>query len=324
MKRLMLTVAGAALGIGMTMPSLAQTTDADCRKMFENADTNKDGALGAGESDKFVVLMSTKPKDAAMVTMEEFLAECRKDAFKTIQEAALAPPAQDSNAAAKSSSDAASGSTAATQPTTEQSASSTTTTEQSASGSVTTEQPAASTTTEQSASTATTEQSSAATTTEQTTTATTDEPASTTTTTTTTTTTEPSTAEQSATTDQPAATTTEQSAATSDQPAASASGEGAAKAGEMLASKLIGTTVMTSDNQSIGEVNDIVIDVENEKAAQAIIGVGGFLGIGEKNVAIDLSRLNVTTDGATNSWTVVIDTTQDELNQMPEYKAAAK
>jgi sporulation protein YlmC with PRC-barrel domain len=231
-----------------------------------------------------------------MVTMEEFMAECRKDAFKTVQDAALSP-APDSNTAAKSSSETASGSTAATQPTTEQSASSTTTTEQPSASSeqtATVEQPAAeqpATTTEQ---TAAAEQPAA------------EQPATTT--------------EQTAAAEQPAA---EQPATTTEQPAASADAGATAKPGEILASKLIGTTVMTSDNQNIGEINDIIIDVENQEAAQAIIGVGGFLGIGEKNVAIELNRLKVTTDGATNARTVVLETTADELNQMPEYKAAA-
>ncbi len=91
-----------------------------------------------------------------------------------------------------------------------------------------------------------------------------------------------------------------------------------------MASKLIGATVMSVDNRNVGEINDLIIGVESEKAAQAIIGVGGFLGIGEKDVAVDLSRLNIKTDSTTNAWTIVIDTTEDELNQMPEYQAAAK
>jgi sporulation protein YlmC with PRC-barrel domain len=287
MKKLMLTVASAALGIGMVIPGNAQTLDADCQKLFEQADTNKDGSLGAGESDKFVVLMSAKPKDAGMVTMEEFMAECRKDAFKSIQEAAVTP-APDSNSAAKTSSDvAAEGSTSATQPatSTDQAAASTTTSAEQTTTTATVEQPAASTTTATTDPAATAEQPAAST-------------------------------DQAATAEQPAASTgqvaTDQAATPAHQPS-----------GDMLASKLIGTTVVSIDNQNIGEINDIVIDVENQEAAQAIIGVGGFLGIGEKNVAVELNRLNVRTDANSNSWTVVLDTTEDELKQMPEYKAAA-
>ncbi len=150
MKKLMLTVASAALGVGIAWPASAQISDADCQKMFETADVNQDGSLGAGEVDKFLVLMSTKPKDASMVTLDEFMAECRKDSFKTVQEAAVAP-APDTNNAAKSSADenvtAEQPSTATEQPATaeqpaagqDSSTSTTTTTEQSA----TAEQPAA-------------------------------------------------------------------------------------------------------------------------------------------------------------------------------------
>jgi sporulation protein YlmC with PRC-barrel domain len=228
------------------------------------------------------------------------MAECRKDAFKSIQEAAVTP-APDSNSAAKTSSDvAAEGSTSATQPatSTDQAAASTTTSAEQTTTTATVEQPAASTTTATTDPAATAEQPAAST-------------------------------DQAATAEQPAASTDQ--AATAEQPAAStgqvATDQAATPAhqpsGDMLASKLIGTTVVSIDNQNIGEINDIVIDVENQEAAQAIIGVGGFLGIGEKNVAVELNRLNVRTDANSNSWTVVLDTTEDELKQMPEYKAAA-
>ncbi len=307
MKKLMLTVASAALGVGIAWPATAQTSDADCKTMFETADVNKDGSLGPGEADKYVVLMSTKPKDANLVTLDEFLAECQKDAFKDMKAAAVAP-APDTNTAAK---DSASENVTAEQPSTstEQSAaveqpaagqdSSSTTTSDPA---VTAEQPAAG---QDPAVTA--EQPAAgqdpAVTAEQPTTTTGQDAASS--------------AEQPAATEQPAV---------PEQPAAGATAEATTMQtpASVMASNLIGTTVMSVDNRNVGEINDIVIDIESEKAAHAIIGVGGFLGIGEKNVAIELNRLNIKTDSNTNTWTIVLETTEDELNQLPEYQAAAK
>src|SRR5262245_59774694 len=52
-------------------------------------------------------------------------------------------------------------------------------------------------------------------------------------------------------------------------------------------SKFKGTDVLGPDNAHIGNVNDMLFD-KNGKILGLIVGVGGFLGIGEKNVAIDM------------------------------------
>ena len=56
-------------------------------------------------------------------------------------------------------------------------------------------------------------------------------------------------------------------------------------------SKFKGTDVLGPDNAHIGNVNDMLFD-KNGKIMGLIVGVGGFLGIGEKNVAIDMSALH--------------------------------
>ena len=53
-------------------------------------------------------------------------------------------------------------------------------------------------------------------------------------------------------------------------------------------SKFKGSDVLGPDNAHIGNVNDMLFD-KNGKILGLIVGVGGFLGIGEKNVAIDMS-----------------------------------
>src|SRR5437868_8846257 len=53
-------------------------------------------------------------------------------------------------------------------------------------------------------------------------------------------------------------------------------------------SKFKGTDVLGPDNAHIGNVNDMLFDKQG-KILGLIVGVGGFLGIGEKNVAIDMS-----------------------------------
>jgi len=53
-------------------------------------------------------------------------------------------------------------------------------------------------------------------------------------------------------------------------------------------SKFKGTDVIGPDNAQVGSVNDMLFD-KNGKILGLIVGVGGFLGIGEKSVAIDMS-----------------------------------
>ena len=57
-------------------------------------------------------------------------------------------------------------------------------------------------------------------------------------------------------------------------------------------SKFKGTDVLGPDNAHIGNVNDMLFD-KNGKILGLIVGVGGFLGIGEKSVAIDMSAFQV-------------------------------
>jgi hypothetical protein len=62
-------------------------------------------------------------------------------------------------------------------------------------------------------------------------------------------------------------------------------------ADQWVFTKFRGTDVLGPDNTSIGSVNDLLFD-ETGKIIGMVIGVGGFLGIGTKNVAIDMSAFN--------------------------------
>ncbi|WP_114947133.1 PRC-barrel domain-containing protein [Microvirga calopogonii] len=59
---------------------------------------------------------------------------------------------------------------------------------------------------------------------------------------------------------------------------------------QIMASDLIGTRVVSANNESIGDVNDVILD-RNGQVMAAVVGVGGFLGIGEKNVAVPFNSL---------------------------------
>src|SRR3982751_1716366 len=51
------------------------------------------------------------------------------------------------------------------------------------------------------------------------------------------------------------------------------------------ASKLVGGTVFGANNERIGDINEVLLD-QNGMADAVVVGVGGFLGIGEKDVAV--------------------------------------
>ncbi len=71
----------------------------------------------------------------------------------------------------------------------------------------------------------------------------------------------------------------------------------------------------------VGEVSDVVIGTNGEVDA-VLVDVGGFLGIGEKTVAISMDSLNLIPDGDTdNSYFVVAQGSKDQLDQAPKYDA---
>jgi len=59
----------------------------------------------------------------------------------------------------------------------------------------------------------------------------------------------------------------------------------------MRGSKLMGTDIYGSDNQKIGDLDDVILDRQG-KIQAIVVGVGGFLGIGEKNVAIPYDQVH--------------------------------
>jgi len=106
-------------------------------------------------------------------------------------------------------------------------------------------------------------------------------------------------------------------------PAASILASGyAATDRDNLATEIIGRQVYASaaaDAEHIGDVNNLVIG-EDGGIAAVIIGVGGFLGIGEKNVAVTFSELDWVT-AADNSERFVLATTREALEAAPDFRA---
>ncbi|MGX9966901.1 PRC-barrel domain-containing protein [Roseomonas sp. F4] len=81
------------------------------------------------------------------------------------------------------------------------------------------------------------------------------------------------------------------------------------------ASQLVGSNIYNEENNSIGEIDDLIVPPQGGQPV-AIISVGGFLGIGAKLVAIPYERL--THDAERNRW-VLRGATKDSLESLPAF-----
>jgi septal ring-binding cell division protein DamX len=61
---------------------------------------------------------------------------------------------------------------------------------------------------------------------------------------------------------------------------------------QFLATRFRGTDVIGPNNQKVGDVNDVLFDSKG-RVVGIVVGVGGFLGIGQKDVAIDLAAFEI-------------------------------
>jgi sporulation protein YlmC with PRC-barrel domain len=136
--------------------------------------------------------------------------------------------------------------------------------------------------------------------------------------------------------------------------APAAASDSASFQGTWRASKLVGLNVYNDNNESLGSINDLLTDKSGNIKA-VVIGVGGFLGVGEHLVAVPLDKIKfvnepivyagaaaptsgsanrpATTTGAApnapavaskpNPWYpdhAVLSATKDQLKAMPEFK----
>ncbi|OCP00314.1 MULTISPECIES: PRC-barrel domain-containing protein [unclassified Ensifer] len=92
---------------------------------------------------------------------------------------------------------------------------------------------------------------------------------------------------------------------------------------QIAASTYMGQTVYNAGDESIGEINDLIIKKDGAVEA-AVIGVGGFLGIGEKNVAVPFDRITIAEQPNTDDLKLTTTETADTLKAAPEFKTKAQ
>jgi sporulation protein YlmC with PRC-barrel domain len=86
---------------------------------------------------------------------------------------------------------------------------------------------------------------------------------------------------------------------------------------EFRTSKLVGSKVYNNANENIGSIEDIVLKPDGSMD-EVVLSVGGFLGIGDKYVAVPFNALKVSRDG--DSTKIMTDGTKDSLKALPDYK----
>jgi len=124
------------------------------------------------------------------------------------------------------------------------------------------------------------------------------------------------------------------------------------KEGQWRSSKLIGVNVYNDNNEKIGDINELIVD-KSGKVDEVVLGVGGFLGMGEHYVAVPMEKLkwsnepvrsstssaapannqgtttgeansaNRTNRSASEKWYpdhAVFNATKDQLKAMPQFK----
>ena len=89
----------------------------------------------------------------------------------------------------------------------------------------------------------------------------------------------------------------------------------AAAATAVDAKKLIGEDVRNAAGDRVGDINTVILD-KSGQVKTVVVGVGGFLGVGEKEVAMAWHDLKM----APNGDYVIANVTKDQLKAMPEYK----
>lgn len=93
---------------------------------------------------------------------------------------------------------------------------------------------------------------------------------------------------------------------------------------QVLASSLLGWPIYSSasaagEMDQVGDVNDIVLGADGNATA-VVIGVGGFLGVGEKDVAVSFDRLSWK-QGEEGNW-LLVSASREELENAPEFETS--
>ena len=84
-------------------------------------------------------------------------------------------------------------------------------------------------------------------------------------------------------------------------------------------SHLVGLNIKNTANETVGEIEDIILD-DKMMMKGFIVSVGGFLGLGERHVAVAPADLKFVRASSGNAVTATMNATKESLKAMPQYK----
>lgn len=87
---------------------------------------------------------------------------------------------------------------------------------------------------------------------------------------------------------------------------------------DILASELMGVSVENTEGETLGSINDVVIH-DDLGVKAVVIGVGGFLGLGQKHVAVNYDEIDRVRNDV-GDITLVFAATTEELENAPEFQ----
>ncbi|SFN03114.1 Sporulation protein YlmC, PRC-barrel domain family [Bradyrhizobium sp. Rc3b] len=80
--------------------------------------------------------------------------------------------------------------------------------------------------------------------------------------------------------------------------------------GNWRASKLMGLNVYNENNEKLGDINELLVD-KSGKINAVVIGIGGFLGMGEHDIAVSMDKLKFIEEPVRTSSTSTTTTSRD-------------
>jgi hypothetical protein len=93
-----------------------------------------------------------------------------------------------------------------------------------------------------------------------------------------------------------------------------------AQISELTSDKLEGARVYGPKEEDVGEINKLVMNDNGKGVKLFVLDIGGFLGLGEHQIAVTPNELNIVRNANGDDVRVYIDANKDTLKAQPEYK----
>lgn len=103
------------------------------------------------------------------------------------------------------------------------------------------------------------------------------------------------------------------------RPEVTREGYKATEAAELTADKLEGARVYGPKDEDVGEINRLVLNSKGQ-IDRVVLDVGGFLGMGERQIAVTLDELTIVRADGGDDFRVYVDANKANLEAQPEYK----